>query len=299
MSGGDGDKELRYRLFLGCGLIPTVGGAAIYAATRGYFIIFAIELAVVLMGAALTVYCLKRRADGGGNCELPNGSNFRNDETKAENVEVLTNDYRPNFEETDGEKATDSEKHQIITVIKRFLTQHPRRRAIVCSVIFAVVLVVFSLFITALDSGCNVTEAAIVFETVERADGAIFLTVADGAETFAIFGYALQNDLFDRLSGKVDGARAFTVRYTVMDRDQWSGYYRLIDIKDDSGVSYLAEDEVLSARAEAVAGKAAVFGVIALLCGGACGYYTVLAVKEGRGVTNTINKTKIERENTK
>ena len=281
--GKECDKETGYRFFLGCGLILASGAAAVYSAIGGYFIISAFSFTIVCVGALLTVFCLKRT--NGGD---------RTVEPMPKNDGSLRFDYRHKISETEEISATaDGEKH-IISRIRRGVAQYPRRRAIACSIIFAVFLVIFSLFVSGLDVESETVDGTVVFETVEQAKDAIFLTAKGGAETYAIFGYALQNDLFEKLSGAVDGERTFAVRYTVMDRDQWSGYYRLLSIRDGDGVSYLEETDVTQSRADAVAEKATVFGILALLCGGACGYYTALAIKEVRN-ENLKNERKNER----
>ena len=281
--GKECDKETGYRFFLGCGLILASGAAAVYSAIGGYFIISAFSFTIVCVGALLTVFCLKRTNGGDRAVE----STPKNDDSYAL-------DYRSKNSETEEISATaDGEKH-IISRIRRRLAQYPRRRAIACGIIFAVFLVIFSLFVSSLDVESETVDGTVVFETVEQAKDAIFLTAKGGAETYAIFGYALQNDLFEKLSGAVDGERTFAVCYTVMDRDQWSGYYRLLGLKDDDGVSYLEETDVMQSRADAVAEKATVFGILAILCGGVCGYYTALAIKEARN-ENLKNERKNEK----
>ncbi len=284
-SGGkEGDKEIEYRFFLGCGLVFASGAAAVYSAIGGYFIISAFSLIAVCVGVLLILLCLKKT----------NGINFGVEST-LKNDDSLARDYRQKNSENEEKSATDSGKEHIKSRICCAMMQDPARRAITCGVVFAVFLAVFSLFVADLDSGHNVVEKTVIFQTAQNADDAIFLTDSDGAESYAIFGYALQNDLFSRLDNAVDGERSFTVRYAVMDQDRWSGYYRLLSIKDGDGVSYLEEADVSQSRAGAVTEKAVVFGILALLCGGACGYYTVMAIKERHSET----KMKTERENIK
>ena len=281
--GKECDKETGYRFFLGCGLVLASGAAAVYSAIGGYFIISAFSFTIVCVGVLLTVFCLKKTSGGD-----------RTVESIPKNDGGLNFDYRPKISETEEISATDSGKEHLKSRIYRLVMQYPRRRAIACGIIFAVFLVIFSLFVSALDNESEAVEGTVAFETAESAKEAIFLTAKGGAETYAIFGYALQNDLFEKLSGAVDGERTFAVRYTVMERDQWRGYYRLLSIKDGDGVSYLEETDVTQSRADAVAEKATVFGILALLCGGACGYYTALAIKEVRN-ENLINERKNEK----
>ena len=277
--GGDGGREVRYRFFLGCGLSVTMCGTAVYSAICGHFIISVFAFTAVCIGAALVLCCLKK----------PNNNAASIDRSTTENDDMQTDDYRPKKSENEEKSATDSGKERLKSRIYRLVMQYPRRRAIACGIIFAVFLAVFSLFITALDSEREIVEKTVAFQTAQNAEGAIFLTDSDGAETYAIFGYALQNDLFGILNSAVDGERTFTVRYTVMDRDEWSGYYRLLSIRDGDGVSYLEENEVAQSRSGAVTEKAVIFGTLALLCGCACGAYTALAVKERHCETKNEN----------
>ena len=84
----------------------------------------------------------------------------------------------------------------------------------------------------------------------------------------------------ERLRSEIENGTAFTVRAVVMRRDEWSGYFGLLDIKDGSGEEFLNEVSVLEARKSARTEKLAVLGAVALLCGGAFAFYTVIAVKE-------------------
>ena len=188
------------------------------------------------------------------------------------------------------EKATGVHKSHIMACISGFLTQEPRRRAVFCGIIFAVSIVILSVFAAVSVgqsvggedgySGEGVLEANVIFESVTRSDGAIFLEADGGAEVYAIFGYALQNGELERLLDAVDGERSFKARYIVMDRDQWNGYYGLVSVADGEGNSYLDEAAMLTAREGARTEKLVILATVTALCGVAFGFYLILSVCE-------------------
>ncbi|MBQ9116967.1 MAG: hypothetical protein IJY04_08075, partial [Clostridia bacterium] len=185
------------------------------------------------------------------------------------------------------EMARYGEKERILSYFKTLFFHNLSERVIYCSILFAVSAIILVLFGRFLDvfvadgetGDDGVIEALVTFDGVTVKDEAIFLTADGGADVYALFGYATELVTASELAEAVDGGGTFTVRYTVMDEDEWSGYFRLLDIRDGNGACYLDGSGVISAREAAAEQKMLVLGIITVLCGAACVFYAVVWVR--------------------
>lgn len=301
---GARNKERRYRFLLGCGLLLSAV-VGVCSAACGYPAVSLITFAAAVAGAVLILDSFGIISRGGGvrRCCVEGkgetvdregtetGAGEKTEEPKElignpeENIDaVVTDDYRRNDAKNYENNTTYNHIKHKITKIIAMLTQFPRGRAVACGVIFAAFIVFFSVFAVGVDGNGDdcaneIYESSVIFGTWETTENAIFLTAERGADVYAVFGYALRSGEIERLGEDIDGETAFTVRYTVMDEDEWSGYYRLLDIRGADGCVYLSETDVLSARAEALTGKRIIFGFLTLFCGAAFGFCTVSAMR--------------------
>ena len=309
------ERETRYRFYLGCALFTTLCVAGAMAAAGGYVYILVPCFVFALIGAVMAVFCVfsvrkfyterfgKFRPNGGGNYECPIGSHGDNGGCECRApigscVERCENDQSANGVEwtsseenafENGEQSTSNSEIGIKTVgLLSLITEKTRTKAIIWCAIFAVSVVIFSVFYILSDNlrlysaNGGVSEKTVVFETADKTDDTVYIMANSGADTYAIIGYGAENGTFDALVAAVNGEREFAVRYAIIEQGEWSGYYLLLDVKDGDGVSYLDENEVLEARTEARAEKLVLFGVLTLICGGICIFYTVMTVCKKR-----------------
>lgn len=319
LRGGGRYGEERYRFCLGCAAFTLFAISGVLMAVWDYPIPAAMSLAASFVGAGVAASCLsvvygfisetfrKNVPHGGGEGKEPVGGFVDGESTVAESDgeagrEIATDscdrtddsDRSANSDamtvlESDGrvvarEIATNSYKNKIMSFVMKLITEKTRTKAIIWCAIFAVNLVVFSLFVAliAADYPRSVSERSVVFESVERAGDAVFFTANGGEDTYAAFGYLANPDGLDELAARVDGIASFTVRRSAMDEDEWGGYYLLLDVKDADGKVYLAETEAVACRGRAVGQKVAILGGCVVFCAVICGFYTVAWLRRGR-----------------
>lgn len=316
---GDGG----YGLILGCALAVTFAFSAVISLIGGYGWLAFLYLIISLIGVIIAVHRLtiigrngtveadtdwdepsvhngddvaKRCCSGAfladGEGDIRNRIYGEKTKNGVQRTDIENTDETSGYDQHIAECLTTyNHEHNLMSVIEGCVFDKLRLKVIICLIFFAVSIVIFALigrFTGDLDVGNDgdVLEAEVFLESVTVTDEAVFLTADSGAEIYALFGYAMKHANLSELTEAVDAGGSFTVSYTVMDRDEWSGYYRVLGIEDENGASLLDTEAVISARAAAVAEKLLVMGVITVICGIACCFYIAVwirSLKKSRG----------------
>ena len=309
-----GDGDAFYSFWLGAWLVPALGFSAIYSVAKGNFTVAVVSLIIVAVGVATVIFSLKKlhccgATDGGGNCKRPIGSHFDEQENceNGDGVPSKKSEWTENERFWDGITPKDGEREREIasvseelrfesanngadkhklSVVLGLVLRDPTKKAAVFGAIFVISLAVAVLF-AVFTNGQNTVSGDVyssetVFDTYNRTGNAIFLSADGGAATYTIFGYATEYDGIDGLIAAIDGGRRFTVRYTVMDSDEWSNYFCLLGATDDEGNVYLDENAVTSAREWARTEKVICLSALSLLCGCVSVFYVAATVRERR-----------------
>jgi len=306
VSEGEEERGKRYRFFLSCATFFCFSLAGCGAAARGRigFVLLYLLISVCGLICAILVAISGKMRHGRSfvNDGAPADCSNRMQELEetasdihaacesitqsdCEKCEVDTDRLNVSFGDENSELTAKNDfKYKLITVVNSLLKRLPMEIAVACGMVFIIGVVAAIFLFSSVervmyepDTAAGTVEASVAFDSVEIAEDALFLRL-DEDITYGLFGYSPKSLDFQELTARIEAGESFLVRAVTLNRDEWSAYYRLIEIRGEDGTVLLGQTDTVNARNGAVTRAAITAIMLALPFGIICGYRFALEV---------------------